>query len=273
MLKHINRKIRRYERKPPTPLVVTNVVSQVFIQKLSLIWSLGITNSWDSFLDCPACGPSPVAQVKNPPANAGDESSSSGSGRSTRKGKWLPTPASYLRNLMDGGAWQATVYRVTKESCTTYWLNNNHQHVQPKKWGLHGVKSSRRRYSRYDLPFWDCSIKPANHMFHHSEHPLKKDRHTPLNHVIMLMSGSQNNIFLASILPKNQVSECISWSGRNWLSLNTLWWSKGLYLGSFNASFVNEEMNQKPFCQLALKQGPRVTTGLPSWPNWDNCYV
>ena len=125
-------------------------------------------------LDCPACGPSPVAQVKNPLANAGDESSISGSGRSARKGKWLPTPASYLGNLLDGGAWQATVYRVTKESYTTYRLNNNHQHVQPKKWGLHGVKSFRRRYSRYDLPFWDCSIKPANHVFHHSEHPLKK---------------------------------------------------------------------------------------------------
>ena len=40
MLKHISRKIREYEKKPPTPLVVTNMVSQVFIPKLSLIDSL-----------------------------------------------------------------------------------------------------------------------------------------------------------------------------------------------------------------------------------------
>ena len=57
--------------------------------------------------------------VKNLPANAGDESSISGSGRSPGERNGNPVQYSCLENPMDGGAWQATVHGVAKESVTT----------------------------------------------------------------------------------------------------------------------------------------------------------
>ena len=47
--------------------------------------------------------------------------------------KWQPTPVFFPGNPMDRGAWRATVHGVTKESNTTYWLNNNHY---PNKQGV-----------------------------------------------------------------------------------------------------------------------------------------
>ena len=55
--------------------------------------------------------------VKNPPANAGDvrdAGSIPGSGRSPGGGNGNPLQYSCLENPTDRGAWQATVYRVTK---------------------------------------------------------------------------------------------------------------------------------------------------------------
>ena len=58
-----------------------------------------------------------VLVVKNPPANAGnrrDMSSTPGLGRSPGGGHGNPLQCSCLENLMDRGAWQATVHRVIK---------------------------------------------------------------------------------------------------------------------------------------------------------------
>ena len=52
--------------------------------------------------------------VKNPPANAGDVGSISGSGKSPGEGNGNPLQYSYLGNPMDRGAWQATVHGVEK---------------------------------------------------------------------------------------------------------------------------------------------------------------
>ena len=55
--------------------------------------------------------------VKNPPADAGDArgaGSISGSGRSLEVGNGNPFQYSCPESFMDGGAWQATVHRVTK---------------------------------------------------------------------------------------------------------------------------------------------------------------
>ena len=57
--------------------------------------------------------------VKNPPANAGDSGSVPGLGRSPGEGNGNPHQYSCLGNLMDRGAWQATVYGVEKESDLT----------------------------------------------------------------------------------------------------------------------------------------------------------
>ena len=61
--------------------------------------------------------------VKNPPANAGDSGSISGSGRSPEEGNGNPLQYSYLENPMDRGAWQATVHGVAKKPDTTQRLN------------------------------------------------------------------------------------------------------------------------------------------------------
>ena len=55
--------------------------------------------------------------VKNPPINAGDirdMGSIPGSGRFPGGGHGNPLQYSYLENLLDRGAWQATVCRVAK---------------------------------------------------------------------------------------------------------------------------------------------------------------
>ena len=55
--------------------------------------------------------------VKNPPANEGDSGDGGlipGLGRSLGGGNGNPLQYSCLRNPTDRGAWQATVYRVTK---------------------------------------------------------------------------------------------------------------------------------------------------------------
>ena len=58
-----------------------------------------------------------VLVVKNPPTNVadlGDMSLISGSGRSPGEGNGNSLEYSYLGNLMDRGAWWATVHGVTK---------------------------------------------------------------------------------------------------------------------------------------------------------------
>ena len=57
--------------------------------------------------------------VKNQPANAGDSGLSPGSGRSLGEGSGNPLQYFCLGNLMDRGAWWATVYGVAKELDTT----------------------------------------------------------------------------------------------------------------------------------------------------------
>ena len=62
-----------------------------------------------------------VLVVNNPPANAGDlrdVGSIPGSGRSPGRGHDNPLQYSYLENLMDRGAWWATIHRVTESDTT-----------------------------------------------------------------------------------------------------------------------------------------------------------
>ena len=63
--------------------------------------------------------------VKNPPANAGDEGSIPGSGRSPERGNGNPLQYSCLRNPMDSGGWEASVHEIAKVLDTTSWLNNS----------------------------------------------------------------------------------------------------------------------------------------------------
>ena len=53
--------------------------------------------------------------VKNFSASAGDVGSIPGSGGSPGEGNGNPLQYSHLENLMDRGAWQATVHGIIKE--------------------------------------------------------------------------------------------------------------------------------------------------------------
>ena len=57
--------------------------------------------------------------VKNPPANAGDVDLTPELGRSLGEGNGNPFQYSCLGNIMDRGAWWATVHGISKESDTT----------------------------------------------------------------------------------------------------------------------------------------------------------
>ena len=59
-------------------------------------------------------GVSLVAQLKNPPANAGNIGSIPGSGKTPGEGNGNTLQYSCLRNPMDRGAWRATAHGVTK---------------------------------------------------------------------------------------------------------------------------------------------------------------
>ena len=66
--------------------------------------------------------------VKNPPANAGDIGDTGlipGSGISPSERNGNSLQYSSLENLMDRGAWRATVHQVQKELNMTERLNNN----------------------------------------------------------------------------------------------------------------------------------------------------
>ena len=58
--------------------------------------------------------------VKNPPANAGDVGSVSGSGKPPEEGHGNPLQYSCLENSMERGAWQATVHEVAASDITEH---------------------------------------------------------------------------------------------------------------------------------------------------------
>ena len=74
-----------------------------------------------------------VLVVKNPPASPGDVKDPGlipGSGRSPGKGNGYPLQYSCLGNLMDRGAWRATVHTVTKSRKRLKRLNTHAQEVR-----------------------------------------------------------------------------------------------------------------------------------------------
>ena len=104
------------------------------LQKMRSLWQLRcpltLTLCFKFVTDCPQPGALPVVlTVKNPPANAGDVGSVTGSGRSP--GEVHDNPLKYfcLENPVNRGAWWATVHRVAK--CWT-WLKQLSMHA--KSW-------------------------------------------------------------------------------------------------------------------------------------------
>ena len=90
--------------------------------------------------------------VKNSPANAGDignTDSVHGSGRSPGEGNGSPPQYSCLENLMDRGAWQATVHRVAKSRIGPELLSTHH--TQASSLGNKTWKSL--------IYEWMCSLK------------------------------------------------------------------------------------------------------------------
>ena len=106
------------------------------------------------------------SEVKASACNAGDLGSIPGSERSPGEGNGNPLQYSCLKNPMDGGAWWATVHRVTKSGTQ---LSDFHFHALEKEiathssvlaWGIpgtgepcwaavYGVAQSRTRLKRF----------------------------------------------------------------------------------------------------------------------------
>ena len=78
------------------------------------------------------------AVVNNPPAHAGgaeDMSSITGSGRSLEEGNGNPLQYFCLGNLMDRGAWRATVHGVAKSQTRLEQLSAcTHTHTHTHKY-------------------------------------------------------------------------------------------------------------------------------------------
>ena len=70
-----------------------------------------------------------VLVVKNPPANAGDQSSIPGLGRSPGEGNGNSLQYSCLGNPMDRGAWRAMESMGSQKSWTPLSNYNNNNHI------------------------------------------------------------------------------------------------------------------------------------------------
>ena len=105
----------------------------LFIYKYFLISSVTFFFFFGLF-GCSKCGLQVMLVVKNPSANAEDlrdMSSIPGLGRFPAEGTNNPLQYSCLENPTDGGAWKATVHRVTK-SCP--WLKQFSTHTH--EWAI-----------------------------------------------------------------------------------------------------------------------------------------
>ena len=68
--------------------------------------------------------------VKNLPANAGDVGSIPGSGKSPGEEHGNPRQCSCLENIMDKGAWRATVHGVRgTQTRLKQWITHTHSHT------------------------------------------------------------------------------------------------------------------------------------------------
>ena len=98
-----------------------------------------------------------VSVVKNPPANAGDESSIPGLGRSPTKGHGNPLWYSCLENPTDRGAWQATVKQLSMHTCRWAWLIYMRSCVCVRQQASRG-----NNFSMFSFRKEDGTCKPGN---------------------------------------------------------------------------------------------------------------
>ena len=94
--------------------------------------------------------------VKNLPANAGDAGSIPESGRSPGEGNGNPLQYSCLGNLMDRGAWRATVHGVAKS-----WtqLSYFHFHWDIKYTNIHIIEIPEGEEREAENIFEDKQVK------------------------------------------------------------------------------------------------------------------
>ena len=92
-------------------------------------------------------GASLVTQALKYPPVTGDSSSIPGSGRSPGEGNGYPLRYSCLENLMDRGAWRATVHGVSENQ--TGQSHCLHSTVELSRWG--GWKGNLHSFSSFYL--------------------------------------------------------------------------------------------------------------------------
>ena len=95
------------------------IVSSWHTCQILVVWGLFLDSLVFSIVLCVSLLPRWLV-VKNPPANAGDEGLSLGSGRSSAEGNGNPLQYSCPDNPMGRGAWQATVHGVAESDMTEH---------------------------------------------------------------------------------------------------------------------------------------------------------
>ena len=99
--------------------------------------------------------------VKNLPANAGDTSSISGSGRSPGGGNGNPFQSSCLENPVDRGAWWPTVHGVTKSgTLLSNWALRLTVLVERKVFSFLLLNCYSLRMTRYSGRHWE-QVRPS----------------------------------------------------------------------------------------------------------------
>ena len=112
---------QRTTQTPPSPTYrPTSILSPVVHSCSQLSWAEKDGKTQNNMQQCTLQRGLPGGSViEKPPAHAGDAGSSPGLGRAPGEGNGNPLQYSCLGNLMDRGAWWATVLGVTKSTNRT----------------------------------------------------------------------------------------------------------------------------------------------------------
>ena len=150
--------------------------------------------------------------------NAGDLGSIPGSGWSPGEGNGNPLQYSCLENSMDGGAWWATVHRVTKSRTRLSDFSLTHSLLCP--WSFTWILWIP--YLSPSVHFWTpSSIFPPNHSFTHAVHAFRLLK-LALIQSQFFISGIPNDYFsVINFLDLQAVDHSLSFFllGKKWIYL------------------------------------------------------
>ena len=166
--------------------------------------------------------------VKNQTANAGDISDMGlipGSGRSLGRGHGNPIQYSCLENLMDRGAWQALVHKVTKSQ------------IQLKQFSIHALKIVVFKQVQVNWLRKLIILENFLHLYHIVYHDHGRDSHH-ISHVLLIEVNCKSLLLNKGNNKKTGISGVHLWILLKQNSCSLLLWSgKGRAIWNWIKSF------------------------------------